>query len=113
MVKTLTLKLDENIFNLFKTAATGERRTISNFIEFATLSYLTNKIFVSDREMNEILNDKNLVKSLNKGLKQAEKFVSIPRIRGAKNKSPLDIKGVDLNISKQEILDVLKEVRSR
>ena len=73
MPKTITVRLDDNIFNLFKTAATGERRTISNFIEYAALSYLTNEIFVSDDEMNEILNDKNLVKSLNKGLNEAKK----------------------------------------
>ena len=30
-----------------------------------------------------------------------------------KNKSPLDIKGIDIKISKEEILNILKEVRSR
>lgn len=29
------------------------------------------------------------------------------------NKSPLDVKGVKLNIGKEEILDILREVRSR
>ena len=31
----------------------------------------------------------------------------------SKNKSPLDIKGVNLKISREEILTILKEVRSR
>ena len=31
----------------------------------------------------------------------------------SENKSPLDIKGINLNISKEEILDILKEVRNR
>ena len=29
------------------------------------------------------------------------------------NKSPLNVKGVKLNIEKEEILDILREVRSR
>lgn len=31
----------------------------------------------------------------------------------SKNKSPLDVKGVDLKITQQEILEIIKEVRSR
>ncbi len=31
----------------------------------------------------------------------------------SENKSPLDVKGINLNINKEEILEVLKEVRSR
>lgn len=56
------------IYQLFKKAANGERRSISNFIEYATLIYLTNDMYVSDKEMEEIINDKNLSKSLKKGL---------------------------------------------
>lgn len=29
------------------------------------------------------------------------------------NKSPLDVKGIDINIKKSEILDVIREVRER
>jgi len=57
---------------MIKTAADGQRRNISNFIEYATLQYLTSSQYVSDTEMNEILNDKELVKNLEIGLKEAK-----------------------------------------
>jgi len=39
MPKTITLRIDEDVYGLFKTAASAEKRTISNFIEYATLNY--------------------------------------------------------------------------
>ncbi len=30
-----------------------------------------------------------------------------------KNESPLDVEGVDLNLSRDEIIDILREVRER
>ncbi len=68
MPKTITIRLEDSVYDIFKTAADGERRTISNFVEFATLAYVTNEIYVSDQEMNEILADSSLVSSLKKGL---------------------------------------------
>jgi len=73
MPKTVTIRLEDNIFNLFKLAAEGERRSISNFLEYATLNYLTNEIFVSDEEMDEITSDKKLLKSLQKSLNEVKK----------------------------------------
>jgi uncharacterized protein (DUF1778 family) len=70
MPKTVTLRLDDDVYQLFKKAANGSKRTISNFLEFAALSYLTNEIYVSDEEMNDILQDKNLLKSLHLGEKE-------------------------------------------
>ncbi|RPJ09235.1 MAG: CopG family transcriptional regulator [Spirochaetaceae bacterium] len=67
MAKTITIRIEDNVYDLFKTAADGDRRTISNFIEYATLAYLTNDVYVSDEEMNEILNDKDLVNSIKSG----------------------------------------------
>ncbi len=65
MSKTITIRLDDPVYQMFKTAAEGQHRTLSNFIEWATLSYLTNETFVSDEEMDEI----NLqAESLRKGL---------------------------------------------
>jgi predicted transcriptional regulator len=69
MPKTITIRLDDSVYDIFKKAADGERRTISNFLEFATLAYVTKEIHVSDDEMNEILSDLTLVNSLKKGLK--------------------------------------------
>jgi len=72
-MKTVTVRVDDNVYNLLKKAADGERRTISNFMENASLSYLTNEIYVSDHEMEQILNDSQLVKSLKKGIDDVKK----------------------------------------
>lgn len=72
-MKTITVRVDDNVYNILKKAADGERRTISNFIENASLSYLTNEMYVSDYEMDEILNDAGLVSGIKKGLEEAKK----------------------------------------
>ncbi|PJZ57998.1 CopG family transcriptional regulator [Leptospira barantonii] len=71
MSKTITLRIDDPIYDIFKKAAEGERRTISNFVENATIQYLTNEFYASDEEMDEILSNKQLVSSLKKGIKEA------------------------------------------
>jgi len=70
MPKTITLRIDDNIYTMFKQAANGEHRSISNFIEYATLSYLTEAVNVSDEEMKDILKNKELVGNLKTGLEQ-------------------------------------------
>ena len=72
MTKTITLRLDDEIYQLLKKAAKGEMRTISNFIEYAAVKYLTDESFVSDNEMEEILSDENLLKTLKRGQKDIE-----------------------------------------
>jgi hypothetical protein len=72
-MKTVTVRIDDNVYNLFKKAAEGERRTISNFMENASLSYLTNEIYVSDEEMEQILSNSGLTKSIKKGIDDARK----------------------------------------
>ncbi len=73
MPKTITIRIDDDIYEMFKKAADGSRRSISNFVEFATLAYLTNEIYVSDEEMDEILSNNSLLKSLSKGLDDVKK----------------------------------------
>ncbi|MCZ6704094.1 MAG: CopG family transcriptional regulator [Ignavibacteria bacterium] len=68
MTKTVTLRMDEDIYNILKSAASDEKRTISNFIEYAALNYLSSSSYISDNEMNEILNDNNLKDGLRKGM---------------------------------------------
>lgn len=70
MAKTITVRLDDQLYDMFKKAATGEHRTISNFIEWATLAYLTNEMYVDDKEMNEI---RKQAASLRKGLSDVSK----------------------------------------
>ena len=69
MAKTITVRVDEDSYKLIKTAANGVRRTISNFLEFATLSYISNETYVSDKEMEDILTNKELLKNLKSGEK--------------------------------------------
>lgn len=45
-----------------------DRRTISNFIEYATLTYVENSSFVTDKEMKEITEDSELMNNLKKSL---------------------------------------------
>lgn len=71
-MKTVTMRVDDAIYKIIKTAADGQRRNISNFIQYATLQYLTSSQYVSDNEMNDILNDKELVKNLEIGLKEVK-----------------------------------------
>ena len=66
MAKTITLRVDDSIYNTLKRAADGDKRTMSNFIEYATINYIFNNNFVDDNEMNEILSfEKDLKTGLN------------------------------------------------
>jgi uncharacterized protein (DUF1778 family) len=65
MAKTITLRVDDGTYNTLKRAADGDRRTISNFMEYAAINYIFNNNTVDDSEMNEILTFK---KDLKKGL---------------------------------------------
>ncbi len=67
-MKTVTIRVDDSIYDMIKLAAEGQRRNLSNFIEFATMQYLTSSQFVETDEMTEILEDKDLVKNLMDGL---------------------------------------------
>lgn len=73
MLKTITLRIDENVYGLFKTAASAEKRTISNFIEYAALNYLTEETYASDAEMQDILADQKLLQSLKNAKKDVKK----------------------------------------
>ncbi len=70
MSKTVTVRLDDQTYELIRNAASGTRRSISNFIEYATVAYLSEDAFVSKPEMDDILNDTELVKDLEKGRKE-------------------------------------------
>lgn len=64
MSKTITIRLDDETYQMIKRAAEGEMRSISNFVEYATVSYLTEEAFVSDDEMDQIMSDADLVRTL-------------------------------------------------
>ena len=68
MQKTVTVRVDESTYDRIKAAADSERRTISNFIEYATMSYVQNSSFVADDEMKGIVEDGDLINSLSRSL---------------------------------------------
>jgi len=72
-MKTVTMRIDDSIYDMIKLAAEGQKRNLSNFIEFATMQYLTSSQFVENDEMAEIMNDKELVKNLMDGLEDFKK----------------------------------------
>jgi predicted transcriptional regulator len=65
MPKTITVRIDDSVYDIFKKAADGQKRTISNYLEYATLNYIVNETVVDDTEMNEIL---SFSKDIKKGL---------------------------------------------
>ena len=67
------MRVDDSIYDMIKLAAEGQKRNLSNFIEFATMQYLTSSQFVENDEMNDILEDKDLVKNLMSGLEDFKK----------------------------------------
>lgn len=72
MSKTITLRIEDEVYKMLKTAANGEKRTISNFIQFAALNYLSSSSYVSDKEMEEIMNDKELKNCINLAMKDID-----------------------------------------
>ena len=73
MAKTITLRIDDETYELIRKAASGQKRSISNFIEYATLAYLAEDSFVSDEEMEEILQNEKLLKSFGQAQIDIEK----------------------------------------
>ena len=67
MFKTITLRVPEDHYQRFREFANADNRPISNLIETAALRYLEEHSLVSEREMQEIRNDEELVKKLKKG----------------------------------------------
>ena len=67
-MKTLTMHVDDNTYDTSKAAADGQRRNISNFLEFITMQYLSSSQYIDSVEMQEILSEKDLVKNLKGGL---------------------------------------------
>ena len=68
MSKTITVRLDESTYKKIKAAAESERRPISNYIEFATVSFIDNSLFIEDEEMNEIKGNKKLIDNLKRSI---------------------------------------------
>jgi len=72
MHKTITIRLDEARYKVFKNLADQENRPLSNFIETATLRYIESTEYADEFEMAEIRQNKELNESLKRGLADAK-----------------------------------------
>ncbi len=68
MSKTITLRLSDENYNVFRKLADRDNRPISNFIETAVKRFIEHNIYVDEFEMEEIRNNTELNKSLKRGL---------------------------------------------
>ena len=73
MAKVVTLRLDDEIYNTFKTIADQENRPLSNFIETAAMRYMNEIEFVDEFEMAEINSNAVLKDSMKRGIKDYKK----------------------------------------
>ncbi len=73
MPKTVTLRLDNDVYEELREAAVAERRPLSNLIETAALARVREEQFVDDAEMAEILSNEDLLRRLKAGSRQARK----------------------------------------
>jgi uncharacterized protein (DUF1778 family) len=67
MSKTITIRLADEKYELFKKFAAMDNRAISNFIETATLRYIEQLEYVDEVEMSEINANEDLQQSLKCG----------------------------------------------
>ena len=72
MAKTVTLRLNDEIYNAFLVASKAENRSIANLIETAALSKIRELQFIDDVEMAEILAYEDLLKRIKQGSKEAK-----------------------------------------
>ena len=72
MHKTITIRLAEARYKVFKNLADQENRPLSNFIETATLRYIESTEYADEFEMAEIRQNKELNESLKRGLADAK-----------------------------------------
>ena len=72
MPKTVTLRLKENNYNLFRNLAAMENRSLANFIETSVLRSIENSQFMTEFEMAEIKNNQELNMSLEQALEDVK-----------------------------------------
>ena len=70
MSKTVTIRLSNEDYKVISTVAKHERRPISNFITHRVMEAIADMNAVDDIEMEEILSDEKVMKSIERGSKQ-------------------------------------------
>ncbi len=71
--KTVTLRLPEPTYRLFKSVAERENRPLSNFIETAVLQFVRHHEHADEFEMAEIRGNKELNRGLKRGQQDAKR----------------------------------------
>jgi predicted transcriptional regulator len=72
MSKTVTVRLNDKVYDLFRNLAESENRPLSNFIETSVLRYIESSQFADEYEMEDIRNNQDLSSSLKRGLEDAK-----------------------------------------
>ena len=72
MSKTITLRLDEALYQRFQALAERDNRPLSNFIQTAAIRFVESEQFVDEFEMDEIRDSSELNRSIKRGLKDAK-----------------------------------------
>ncbi len=67
MPKTITLRLSDETYRKFNSAAVKDNRSISNLIETLALKKLNEEMFTDKFETEEIFANTNLLKKLERG----------------------------------------------
>ena len=70
MSKTVTIRLSDEDYKVISKTAKQERRPISNLITHRVMEAIANINVAVDAEMKEIVSDKKVVKSIERGHKQ-------------------------------------------
>jgi predicted transcriptional regulator len=71
MPKTVTIRLDDEVYSELREAAEAENRPLSNLIEVAALARVREQQFVDDAEMAEILANETLLERMRAGSRDA------------------------------------------
>ena len=74
MAKTITLRLPDDRYRIFKEYADRDDRPISNLLEMAAWRHLQECSWMDPAEENEILADKKLVASIRRGIRDSKKM---------------------------------------
>ena len=72
MTRTVSMRIDENLYNSLSILAKAENRSISNFIETATMRYIEEIEHVDEFEMGSIQSNEDLLARLKKGTGDAQ-----------------------------------------
>ncbi|MFH1830607.1 MAG: ribbon-helix-helix protein, CopG family [Pseudomonadota bacterium] len=73
MAKTVTIRIEDDIYESFARHAEEEKRSLNKFIEHAVIQYTKRSAFIDDEEMREISEDEGLLRRMKQGIEDAKK----------------------------------------